>query len=159
MKNRWGFFQPKNCFWLFWPLMTFMLTIIVLCSFRNGRKIVVLLIFHRPCTKGIESLYIMFWRYWFSKLLFVLSNIFTQNQRRSVHFALFDYDHLIVSTNHTEVTLDHFIKVNLLFLIINLNTEIVLYFFNQDWCCCKSFLKQMVYSYAWCFSFIFFFFF
>lgn len=46
--------------------------------------------------------------------------------RRTVHFALFDYDHLIVNTNCTEVTLDHFIKVNLLFLIINLNTEIVL---------------------------------
>lgn len=54
----------------------------------------------------------------------------TSHMRRSVHFALSGYEHFIVNIHCAEATLDHLIEVNLLILIINLNTEIVLYFLN-----------------------------
>lgn len=50
--------------------------------------------------------------------------------KRSANFILSGCDHVIVNISCTEVTLYHLIDVNLLIHIINLNTEIVLYFLN-----------------------------
>lgn len=52
------------------------------------------------------------------------------HMRRSANFILSGCDHVIVNISCTEVTLYHLIDVNLLIHIINLNTEIVLYFLN-----------------------------
>lgn len=42
---------------------------------------------------------------------------------RSIHFVLSGYNHLIVNLHCIEVRLDHLTEVNLLILVINLNTE------------------------------------